>query len=92
MEYSKEHPIKILAVLNNTTYFSFPKSFDSIQSYMQQFPSHKFLDAMSCFHFLIFLVTNQAVHFDVIYFSSDFSRACFYFPFVFELSRTSLTC
>lgn len=40
------------------------QSFDSVQSYMKQFPSHKFLEAMSCFHFLIFLITNQAVHFD----------------------------
>lgn len=40
------------------------QSFDAVQIYMQQFPNYKFLDAISSFHFLIFLITNQAVHFD----------------------------
>lgn len=40
------------------------QSFDAVQSYMKQFPSHKFLDAISDFHFMIFVITNQAVHFD----------------------------
>lgn len=42
------------------------QSFDSVQSYMKQFQNYQFLDAISSFHFLIFLVTNQAVHFDSV--------------------------
>lgn len=67
------------------------QSFDSVQSYMQQFPSHKFLEAMSCFHFLTFLVTNQAVHFDVR--SYLISHNIFIYSlfnlFFFHFSRTS---
>jgi hypothetical protein len=37
----------------------------SLKRYMDQFPSYRFLEAISNFHLLIFLATNQTVHFDV---------------------------
>ena len=33
---------------------------------MKQFQNYQFLEAMSDFHLLIFLITNQAVHFDTV--------------------------
>ena len=41
------------------------QDFSSLQRYMNQFPSYRFMEAMTNFHLLIFLVTNQTVHFDV---------------------------
>lgn len=40
------------------------QDFSSLHNYMKAIPNHMFLDAMSNFHLLIFLVTNQTVHFD----------------------------
>ncbi|CAF0951552.1 unnamed protein product [Brachionus calyciflorus] len=37
------------------------QDFNSLKSYMKQFPPYRFIDAMSDFHLLIFLVTNQTV-------------------------------
>lgn len=51
--------------IENRTEIGQVQNFDSLQKFMQQFPNYKFLDAVSDFHLLIFLITNQAVHFDV---------------------------
>jgi nuclear protein localization family protein 4 len=41
------------------------QDFVSLKAYMKQFAPTRFIDAMSDFHLLIFLITNQTVHFDV---------------------------
>lgn len=41
------------------------QDFNALKNYMKQFPPYRFLDAMSDFHLLIFLMTNQTVNLDV---------------------------
>ena len=40
------------------------KDFSSLHNYLKQFPTHKFLDAVSDFHLLTFLITNPTVPID----------------------------
>jgi len=53
-----EFPIENRSELGET------QDFNSLHNYMKAIPPHMFLDAMSNFHVLIFLITNQTVHFD----------------------------
>jgi nuclear protein localization family protein 4 len=41
------------------------KDFNALNNYLKQFKNYRFLTAMSDFHLLIFLITNQTIHFDV---------------------------
>ena len=52
--------------LCNTNNNRIKKDFNTLNNYLKQFPSYRFLDAMSDFHLLLFLYTNQTVHFDVM--------------------------
>jgi hypothetical protein len=46
-------------------YFIFVlKDFEALSKYMKQFPENRFLDAMTNFHLLLFLVTNETIPFD----------------------------
>lgn len=44
------------------------QDFNALKNYMKQFPTYRFLDAMSDFHVLVFLATNQTVNLDVNFF------------------------
>lgn len=41
------------------------QDFNALKNYMKQFPIYRFLEAMSNFHLLIFLMTNQTVNLEV---------------------------
>ena len=41
------------------------KDFESLAKYMKQFPGYRFLEAMTNFHLLLFLATNEAIPFEV---------------------------
>lgn len=58
--------VKTSFPVENRTEIGEAQTFDSLQSYMKQFQNYQFLEAMSDFHLLIFLITNQAVHFDTV--------------------------
>lgn len=54
--------------IENRAHIGESQNFDSLRAYMKQFPPYRFIDAMSDFHLLIFLITNQTVHFDVLFY------------------------
>ena len=63
--FNDDNPVmKFNFPIENRTTVGEAQDFSSMQRYMNQFPSYKFLDAISNFHLLIFLITNQTVHFD----------------------------
>lgn len=57
--------VKLNFTIENRLELGESQDFESLKNYMKQFPTYRFLDAMNDFHLLIFLVTNQTVHFDV---------------------------
>jgi nuclear protein localization family protein 4 len=55
-------------IKNNLTFLSLLKDFESLAKYMKQFPGKRFLEAMTNFHLLLFLATNEAIPFEVAFF------------------------
>lgn len=64
--FNDDNPqLKFCFPIENRANIGESQDFSSLQKYMNQFPSYRFIEAMSNFHLLIFLITNQTVHFDV---------------------------
>lgn len=60
----KEHVGKLSSLI---FILSTNKDFSALGKYMKQFPKLTFLEAMKNFHLLLFLATNEAIPFDVIF-------------------------
>lgn len=62
----RDNSTKTVFSVENRSEIGETQDFNSLNNYLKQFPSNhnKFLEAMSDFHVLIFLATNNTVHFN----------------------------
>ena len=51
--------------IENRVLISDVQDFEALSKYMKQFSNSKFLEAMTNFHLLLFLATNETIPFDV---------------------------
>ena len=64
--FNDDSPLaKVQFSIENRTLIGENQDFNSLKEYMKQFPTYRFIDAMTNFHLLVFLATNQTVNFDV---------------------------